>query len=322
MDAYEYNTQEIERGRLDRTQVAHLIGLGALSVQRANDLVVDGKAGPATQAKIPGAVDLGVATLASASAEDYNSRAIVAGSLSASSQSYLIATGAQAVQTTSGLTVDGKAGPDTRAALDALDPTRQTTPGIDVSHYQGIIDWAAVATKYKFAFIRASEGDSITDSRFAANWAAARAAGVLRGPYHFLEKTPDPVAQARHFAQVVTGAGGLQSGDLPPVLDIEPLRQADPSLSTALTCLTEIERLLCRRPIVYLQWWYYTGVLGSSPALRQYPLWIAGTYSSLPDWTPSFWQFGFDERPPGISAKTDADRFEGTVEQLQALTRA
>ncbi|MCC2096979.1 MAG: glycosyl hydrolase family 25, partial [Hyphomicrobiales bacterium] len=58
--------------------------------------------------------------------------------------------------------------------------------GIDVSKYQGDIDWNAVrASGVKFAWIKATEGGDHADERFLQNWNAAKAAGVPRGAYHF-----------------------------------------------------------------------------------------------------------------------------------------
>ena len=69
--------------------------------------------------------------------------------------------------------------------------------GIDVSAYQGAIDWRAVARAgKKFAFIRVSDGAAYTDPRFASNWAGARAAGLTRGAYQFFRPTESPLAQA------------------------------------------------------------------------------------------------------------------------------
>lgn len=320
MDAQEFNNQEIDRHRLDRSQVAHLLELGARAVQRANDLVVDGMAGPKTRARIPGATDLSRAGASDAAALVYNEREIAGGSLSAEQQAFLVEAGARVVQQVSGLVVDGKAGPRTREALAALEQERPTVRGIDVSFYQADIDWQAVATRFPFAFVRASQGDAKLDSHFAQNWAGARAAGVIRGAYHFLEAAPDPVAQARHFTDAIARAGGLAAGDLPPALDVEPRGHEYPSLRTVRACLDAIERSLGRTPIIYIQGWFYQSVLGAPRELRRYPLWIAGHYHTYDGWAPSFWQYGFDEAVPGVAGKVDADRFEGTLEQLRQLT--
>jgi hypothetical protein len=106
-------------------------------------------------------------------------------------------------------------------------PTPPPTPdpgyieGIDISHWQGPIDWPAVAASGReFAFMKASESTTYVDPTYPTNDAGARAAGLVVGAYHFArpDLTPgDAVAEADHFANQLH----LVSGDLPPVLDLE-----------------------------------------------------------------------------------------------------
>src|SRR3972149_3739370 len=94
--------------------------------------------------------------------------------------------------------------------------------GIDVSRWQGTIDWPSVKAAGKvFAFIRASMGATGIDERFTANWQGGRAAGLLVGAYHYLPKEALGAAQADQFiAQLRQQGAGY--GDLPPVVDVEP----------------------------------------------------------------------------------------------------
>src|SRR6185295_7868151 len=72
--------------------------------------------------------------------------------------------------------------------------------GIDVSHYQGRIDWAALpAQGVDFAYIKASEGGDLRDDAFQANWAGARRAGIARGAYHYFTLCRPGAAQAANF---------------------------------------------------------------------------------------------------------------------------
>jgi hypothetical protein len=90
--------------------------------------------------------------------------------------------------------------------------------GIDVSAYQGRIDWRRVAgQQVSFAYIKASEGGDFVDRRFAANWSGARRAGVPHGAYHFFSLCTPGLAQARNFLRVVPA----QPGELAPALDLE-----------------------------------------------------------------------------------------------------
>src|SRR5436853_6426864 len=97
------------------------------------------------------------------------------------------------------------------------------TKGIDVSHYQGNVDWPTVKSSgvVDFSFIKATEGLSVQDSQFAANWQGARSAGLLRGAYHFFHSADDAIAQVKYFLNCVKSAGGFLPGDIPPVLDFE-----------------------------------------------------------------------------------------------------
>ena len=91
-----------------------------------------------------------------------------------------------------------------------------TVKGVDVSHFDGAIDWAAARRDgVAFAIIKATEGTSFVDNHFATNWTNTRANGIIHGAYHFFRPKSDPVAQADFFVQV---AGSPKSGDLPPVI--------------------------------------------------------------------------------------------------------
>src|SRR5690348_14694718 len=86
----------------------------------------------------------------------------------------------------------GCAAPADDRAVGSLDeaatvcPAGATVTGIDVSHYQGTVDWAKVAgSGRKFGIVKATEGTGYIDSSFAANWSAMKKAGVLRSAYHF-----------------------------------------------------------------------------------------------------------------------------------------
>ncbi len=90
--------------------------------------------------------------------------------------------------------------------------------GIDVSHHQGPIDWGRVAGDgISFAYIKASEGGDHVDGRFAENWAAAEAAGIERGAYHFFTLCTPGATQAQHFLSVVPD----DPSALPPAVDLE-----------------------------------------------------------------------------------------------------
>lgn len=197
-------------------------------------------------------------------------------------------------------------------------------PGIDVSHAQQTVDWNAVRQAGKvFVFIKATDGITYTDPLFAANWSGAKAAGLLRGAYHFYETNDDPTAQAENFLHAVQ----IEPGDLPPVVDIERTKGAESAsqiVQDLQTWLDVVERATGRAPVIYTGPGYWDS-LGTS-AFGRYPLWVAeyGVQSpKLPaGWTRwTFWQFSESGTAAGITGAVDLDVFNGTLAELQALAR-
>ncbi|MCV9947789.1 GH25 family lysozyme [Paenibacillus sp. BT-177] len=197
--------------------------------------------------------------------------------------------------------------------------------GIDVSRYQGKIDWKAVkAGDISFAFIKASQGQRYVDPTFTANAKGARAAGVLLGAYHFVDATSVDAAkaEARHFAEVLEQVGGGKTLDLPPVMDYEnnPSKLSKTLISAvALAFLLELERLTGRKPIIYTGN-AFAGNFNAS--LGGYPLWIA-RYSEtrVPSDTVTWkrwdiWQYSDSGKVAGIIGNVDMNEYDGTADEL------
>jgi len=203
--------------------------------------------------------------------------------------------------------------------------------GIDVSHFQGTVNWPSVAgSKVAFCFVKATEGTSYVDPCFQQNWAGSAAAGLLRGAYHFGHASSDPVTQAQHFFATV---GALGTQDLPPVLDLETLDGQSPAdtLQWALTFLAEADALFGRQTIVYTDtgFWQSLENVPGCQVLAQRPLWLAA-YSAQPKVPPpwqawTFWQYNDGTSNggtavPGVSGEVDQDWFAGTLSDLAALS--
>lgn len=192
--------------------------------------------------------------------------------------------------------------------------------GIDVSHWQGAIDWRAVeADGIAFAFAKATEGATFTDPAFTANWAGMGGTRILRGAYHYFRPQTDAAAQAAHFLRTVQ----LGASDLPPVLDVEVTDGRDRATLVAgvLAWLDAVERGTGKRPIVYTYQNFYDTYLAGS--LAGYPLWIArygGVAPSLSGWT--FWQYSDAGSVAGVPAAVDLDRFNGSEAELRAFVQA
>ena len=205
-------------------------------------------------------------------------------------------------------------------------PASPYTEGIDISHWQGTIDWTKVgAAGKRFAFMKASESTDFVDNTYVTNRAQARAAGLLVGAYHFAQPstgTGDAVAEADHFIDTAQPV----SGDLIPVLDLE----RSGSLSqTALTAwvkafLGRVYERVGVRAIIYVSpnfWRTYMGDTDWFGANGYDILWVAhwttGVAPSVPGgnwagdgWT--FWQYTSDGAVSGISGRVDLNRYRGT----------
>jgi lysozyme len=199
-------------------------------------------------------------------------------------------------------------------------PEGDLVRGIDVSHWQGAIDWRAVeAGGIAFAFAKATEGATHTDPAFAANWAGMGGTRIIRGAYHFFRPQTDPAAQAAHFLRTVQ----LGASDLPPALDVEVTDGVDRAtlVGRVLAWLDAVEQGTGKRPIVYTyQNFHDTHLAGS---LAGYPLWIArygGTPPSVPGWR--FWQYSDAGSVSGIPAAVDLDWFNGSEAELRTFVQA
>lgn len=195
--------------------------------------------------------------------------------------------------------------------------------GIDVSHYQGRIDWDSLQSAefpLHFVFLRASAGKDGIDSQFNRNWDEAGRHNFMRGAYHYYRPNENSLKQADNFIKNVK----LGKGDLPPVLDIEtiPSKQSMDSLKSGLKrWLDKVEGHYGMKPIIYSGESFYTDFLREEFA--GYQLWIAN-YSFFedeirPEWL--FWQFTDKGTVKGIDGNVDVDIFNGTLPQLNALCK-
>jgi lysozyme len=200
-----------------------------------------------------------------------------------------------------------------------------TVSGIDVSYYQKEIDWPAVrGAGIEFAFIRVSDGLDHPDTRFADNWAGARAAGVIRGAYQFFRPGRDPIAQADLLLSTM---GALAEDDLPPVIDVEATDGKSPAQVAAAVqaWLEHVRDAIGRAPVIYTGKYFWQDMVGRAD-LSGYPLWIAQWGPTCPDlpvpWRSwSFWQTSATGRIAGITGDVDTDVFNGDREALLAFAR-
>jgi lysozyme len=196
--------------------------------------------------------------------------------------------------------------------------------GVDVSEYQGHINWARTKASglVDFAIIRVSDGTQHPDSQFQANWAGARANGIVRGVYQFFRPQQDGAAQA----DFLLSRTQFLPGDLPPFLDVEVTDGVGSATmaSRIRAWIAEVKSRTGMTPLIYTSPGLWNGY--HVPVPPGVGLWVANWGVSSPrlpvgwsDWT--FWQTSSKSSVPGIGG-ADSDVFHGTVADLRAFAAA
>jgi lysozyme len=203
-------------------------------------------------------------------------------------------------------------------------PEAYSIHGIDVSRYQRVIAWEEVRAmqvkdiRIGFAFIKATEGIGNTDPEFRRNWKRSKGHGMIRGAYHFFIASKDGKMQAENFIDRVE----LESGDLPPVLDVEQLNGAGTQQlkKEVKEWLDVVEQYYKVKPIIYTNIDFYKRHLGSE--FDDYPLWVAHYYQEHQPrinrgWV--FWQHNDGGNVNGITSKVDFNVFSGDSAEFRSL---
>ncbi len=203
-------------------------------------------------------------------------------------------------------------------------PKKYSIHGIDVSYYQGKIDWQKVKTmkdddvQVTFAFIKATEGLMIVDPYFQRNWREAPKAGIKVGAYHFFRPKKSGIWQANFFLQNIS----IEKGDLPPVVDVESLDGVSPEkMRKELNAfIVQIEEKTKVKPIIYSGLKFYkTHLLGY---YDDYTFWIAHYHQpklNLESRQYKFWQHSDKARINGINHKVDFNAFNGDSLQFSEI---
>ena len=196
--------------------------------------------------------------------------------------------------------------------------------GLDVSEYQGKINWSDVdslESKYpvNFVFIRATVGNDRLDKQFDENWRGAKSSNLIRGAYHYYRPNENSLEQAALFIKTVS----LKKGDLPPVLDIErlPENQSVDRLKIGLKrWLIAVEAHYKVKPIIYTGERYYDDFLKEE--FSDYLFWIANynfyRENMQEEWL--FWQFTEKANVSGIKGNVDVNIYNGDLQQLKFIT--
>jgi lysozyme len=203
-------------------------------------------------------------------------------------------------------------------------PTNYRIHGIDVSKYQQRIDWESVKEMkvedvwISFAFIKATEGNNNKDVFFKRNWKHCKDVMLSRGAYHFFIGTKSGKTQAENFIKHVE----LESGDLPPVLDVEQSNgvPGDKLRQRVKEWLITVENHYGIRPIIYTNVDFYKFYLKDE--FDDYPLWVAHYLQKerpriYRKW--HFWQYSELGRVNGIASKVDFNVFNGDSTEFKKL---
>jgi lysozyme len=209
--------------------------------------------------------------------------------------------------------------------------------GIDVSKWQGKVDWRSVkAAGYEFAAIRASAGER-ADPRFAESWAGALEARVIPQAYHYFEAVDDPLQTRRirpdgsmHAPPVLAQVHAFWktlsqvSRDvmLPPALDAE---EGKPGPEPLISWCRVVEGLTGRCPWVYTNDYWWGGAIGDDQRFAKFPLWVSdwdGPVSIPKPWTD--WivhQHTNDGKVPGIQGDVDLNVYNGDLKSLRWMAK-
>ena len=175
-------------------------------------------------------------------------------------------------------------------------PSKKRYPirGVDVSHYQGEIDWDILSKEdISFAYIKATEGSSSKDERFDYNWKNAQRTGLRIGAYHFFSLDSSGTGQAENFCSTVDAVDNM----LPPVVVVERYgnysntEQLDKEkmLAELGDFMNSVEAYYGKRPVIYTTEEWLSVI---QEEFDDYDVWIRDVYGKPdPSINWSFWQF-------------------------------
>lgn len=233
---------------------------------------------------------------------------------------------------------------------ERLSYTADRIYGIDISRYQHGkgrkyygIDWQRlrishlgtiskkniqgdVNYKVSFVFIKSTEGTSVLNPYYVSDYATARRNGYPVGTYHFFSHRSSGTQQALYFLH----HSHIQKGDLPPVLDLEPLPSQVKQMGGASVMWRQVrnwvqtvEKHTGMQPILYISQSFVNKYLDAAPDIKHtYPVWIARYGEYKPDVKLWIWQLAPDGHATGIHGTVDINVFNGYEDEfLQWLTK-
>ena len=201
-------------------------------------------------------------------------------------------------------------------------PKKYAVHGVDVSRWQGDIDWAKLRTQgANFAYIKATDGGDHVDPMFKTNWRRAKEAGIKHGAYHFFYWCRTAGEQADWFIRNVP----RDPDALPPVIDVEYNGEsscrfklsAEKAREKMQVFMDKLERHYGKRPVIYTAPDFYKDNLRGH--FRDYPFWLRSVAAHpskvYPDRRWLFWQYSGSGLSKGVNEKIDLNVFYGSEEQ-------
>lgn len=184
--------------------------------------------------------------------------------------------------------------------------------GIDVSHYQGTIDWETVAKSNKigYAFVKASESNYFIDDYYAYNLSEGRKHGIAMGSYHFFRANVDVDQQFKHLISVIDPA----KQDIVPMIDVEAANGVgvETFARRLKVFMQKVEEYYGRPPILYTYVNFYNKYIAYR-GFERYPLMIAFYNDNIPAVADGnkyvIWQYSCRGRINGVSGDVDRSRF-------------
>ena len=203
-------------------------------------------------------------------------------------------------------------------------PKHHAVHGVDVSRWQGNIDWATLRSQgANFAYIKATDGGDHLDPMFHTNWKRAKEAGVKRGAYHFFYWCRVASEQADWFIRNVPS----DPDALPPVIDVEYNGESscrfrlspEKAREKMQVFMDRLERHYGKRPVIYTAPDFYKDNLRGQ--FLDYPFWLRSVAAHpskiYPDRKWVFWQYSGSGLSQGVNGKIDLNVFYGSVSDWQ-----
>ncbi|MCL2859101.1 MAG: glycoside hydrolase family 25 protein [Oscillospiraceae bacterium] len=204
-----------------------------------------------------------------------------------------------------------------------------TVRGVDVSSYQGDIDWSILSKQnISFAYIKATEGSSFVDDKFQFNWDEANKTDLKVGAYHYFSYDSDGMNQAENFIKTVP----INPNSLPPVIDIElygdkvkNIPDKTKTQEQLSILLDELQNYYGKKPVIYVTNKTYNLYIKGN--FDDYNIWIRKVFykpnlSNNKSWT--LWQYTDKAKLDGYNGAEkfiDMNVFNGTAEEFDKFVQ-